>query len=79
MSIVSHPASVACSCRYSKWQIDSTARKLEQECLVERLQQLLQQDLQQSKAQTVSHCSCASSLLLLRFHQMYHAHASCDP
>ncbi|CAL5229583.1 g12939 [Coccomyxa viridis] len=37
--------------RYSKWQIDSTARKVEQECLVERLRQLLQKDLQQSNAQ----------------------------
>ena len=44
----------ACSCRYSKWQIDSTARRLEQGDLVEKLRLLLQQDLQQSSAKQVT-------------------------
>ena len=44
----------ACSCRYSKWQIDSTGRRLEQECLVEKLKRLLQQDLEQSCAKRVT-------------------------
>ena len=43
-----------CACRYRKWQIESTARRLEQSSLLERLQQLLHQSLHSSLAKTVS-------------------------
>ena len=42
---------------------------------MERLQRLLQQDLQQSNAQQVTRCSCAISVWVLH----YHAYASCAP
>ena len=50
-----------CACRYSKWQIESAARQLEQSSLLERLQQLLHQSLRSSLAKTVS-TACSSWL-----------------
>ena len=44
---------LTCFCRYSKWQIDSLARRVEQESLIERLQQLLHDNLQQSQGMRV--------------------------
>ena len=45
---------LTCFCRYSKWQIDSRARRLEQESLVDRLRQLLHENLHQSQAVRVT-------------------------
>ena len=49
-----------CACRYTRWQVESKARQMEQSSLLERLQQLLHQSLQSNLAKTVS-TACPTS------------------